>query len=152
VNAIFSQYRILDSLDEIRLELAALSYAVQLRSYPDFSSIHEIPVPLQISRFADSAADGVSRNSGLKQSLDESVSGINSQPSKKSESLDSLDFEPAKRSVSLSPIFHTNQEAMDDVVFSDGKPGEKTEVFFDLELDGPVYEKKEVPRAKRTLK
>lgn len=151
-DTVFGQYRIVNSRDEIRLELAALSYAVQLRSYPDFSLIHEIPVPQQISRSSPTIDKGyLSRSSQKKASVDSSAVGYE-EFSSKSEGLVSTDFELAKRSVSLRPSF-VNKETPDSEGYRTSSSETKDEVLFDFDIDleGPVFEKKEAPRAKRSL-
>jgi hypothetical protein len=151
-DTVFGQYRIVNSRDEIRLELAALSYAVQLRSYPDFSLIHEIPVPQQISRSSPAIDKGyLGRSSQKVASVDSSAVG-HERFASKSEGLVATDFELAKRSVSLRPSF-VNKETPDGESYKTSSPETKDEVLFDfdIELEGPVFEKKEAPRAKRSL-
>ena len=155
VDVVFDQYRLLNSLEEIRLELSALSYAVQLRTCPDFSSIHEIPLPPQIAT-SPRVNEGVTLLAS-KNRLVSSVSLPSSEEVKKkkfvinSEKSVEIDFELAKRSVSLHPNFLGKDASTGEGVANVTSEPDDVLFDFDIELENPVFEKNEAPRAKRTF-
>lgn len=152
IDTIFSQYRLLISIDEIRLELAALSYAIQLRSFPDFSPVDEVPAQQNVSNFSQSN-DRKTLSRPIKKWVPSPSPVIekNKPTTLPAISVDT-DFELAKRSVSLQPNFPNKNISSGDggvKAISDGTD----EILFDvdIEIEGPIFEKSEAPRAKRSL-
>lgn len=152
VDAIFSHYRILNSAEEIRLELEAISYSVKLRSYPDFSYVHEIAVPKQISRYVSKSDQNFADHFSAKSIENKSAFNNIGDSTAESDKFDDAGFELAKRSVSLDPSFVSQESSIGKGHKSVGSDTQD-EILFDLDIEiaGPIFEKKEAPRAKRSL-
>ena len=153
VGVVFSQSGLFSGHDEIRLALADLLQSVKHGACPDFSLIHDIPVPLSHSSPAPLRGDHAFNQPREVLAAQSLVTGKN-ELARKSESVLLLDFEPAKRSSMLharfldeavpanasGPYINTCLEPVEEIIFSS-----------DVELYGPVFEKKEAPWAKRSL-
>lgn len=151
VVAVFSQYRFLSGLDEIRLEMEALSYVVQLRSFPDFSAIHEMSLPLRNVLDQPAETDHFMVNEQQRFSTESQLNAVSKYPVNSGSSV-VLDFQSAKRSASLSPAFVKKKELIDGS--HEGASSELTDEFvfdIDIDLESPVFNKDEAPRAKRSL-
>jgi Cellulose biosynthesis GIL len=151
VGIAFDQYRVVNTCDEIRMELDAVSYAVQSRASPDFSLPYETPVPQQMSQLSSVRGKGFVGRSSQTAVSAESVEN-NDISESNSESLVAIDFELAKRSVSLHPNF-IDQDVLSAESLTNLNSELKNRISsdFDIKLEGPIFEKNAAPRAKRSL-
>ena len=154
VDAVFSQSGLSNSHDEIRLALADLSQSVKRGACPDFSLIHDIAAPLPHPSPAPPRGDrSFSQPHDVLSSAQSLAAGKN-ELARKSENVLLLDFEPAKRSSTPHVrLFDAAVPATVSGAYTSTHLEPAEEVIFDCdaELHGSVFEKKEAPRAKRSL-
>ncbi|MBS3996542.1 MAG: hypothetical protein KGZ67_04295 [Hydrogenophaga sp.] len=156
VGAVFSQDRLSNDREDIRLSLGELLHAVQRGTWPDFTSVHDVAAVLQPSGLSQPRnGEHPPKSTADNRPFAPHVVNVRAASSDEEDhEVLRLDFEPARRSnTAYARIFDRAEPVLVDSIYINAHNQPIEDIVFDADddLHGPVFGQSEAPRAKRSV-